>query len=241
MGLNKREYLLTRSKRRSIAVYVRDGRIEVRAPLRMPVREIESFVRSKERWIEDRLTLLKDLEERRAAFTLDYGSMALYRGKEYPIAAKDGSTAEFDLASERFLLPPGLTPEGIRTAMTGLYRKLAADYVSEKLDFFQDNMGVYIAGFGITNAEKRWGSMNSRKKVNFTWRLIMAPDDVIDFIVVHELAHITEMNHSNRFRAIVEGVLPDWKERSRRLKEFAGRLAGENWTISRTGAINGEG
>ena len=73
--------------------------------------------------------------------------------------------------------------------------------------------------------------MSGRKSVNFSWRLIMAEDDIIDAVVVHELAHITEMNHSDLFWAIVEGVLPDWREREKRLKEFSRKINAENWEV----------
>jgi len=77
---------------------------------------------------------------------------------------------------------------------------------------------------------KRWGSCSSRGSLNFSWRIMMADDAVIDYVVVHELAHLVEMNHSPRFWAVVAGVLPDYSKRRARLRLLNKKLEGEDWT-----------
>lgn len=81
-------------------------------------------------------------------------------------------------------------------------------------------MGVQYEKVKVNSAKTRWGSCNSRENINFTYRLIFAPEDVIDYVVVHELAHLKEMNHSHRFWSAVEEIMPDYREQRRRLKEF---------------------
>ncbi|MDR1272424.1 MAG: M48 family metallopeptidase, partial [Clostridiales Family XIII bacterium] len=90
-------------------------------------------------------------------------------------------------------------------------------------------MGVTPAAVKVSNASRRWGSCSRKKSLNFAWRLIMADDDAIDYVVVHELAHLTEMNHSPRFWAIVEGIFPDYRERKSKLKDLQGKLKTEGW------------
>ena len=90
-------------------------------------------------------------------------------------------------------------------------------------------MEVAPSAVGITAAKTRWGSCSARRSINFSWRLAFADDAVIDYVVVHALAHITEMNHSARFWAIVAAVLPDYRERRERLKILQRRLVAENW------------
>ena len=85
------EYTLTRSKRKTVAIYINNGGVEVRAPLKMPKRDIEKFVASKEKWIIAKLTLSAERAEQRDSFTLNYGDNVLYRGKQYPITTKDGN------------------------------------------------------------------------------------------------------------------------------------------------------
>ena len=224
MGL---DYTLTRSKRKTVALYVRDGGVEVRAPLRMPKRDIDRFVASKAHWITDKLAKSREQNERRKAFSRNYGDTVTYRGKSYPIDAKDGKRAGFD--GDRFYLPPGLSPEQIKTACVQIYHILAKRDLTSKTLGFANRMVVTPNAVRINGATTRWGSCSTKKYINFSWRLIMADDDVIDYVIVHELAHITEMNHSARFWEIVEGVLPDYETRKARLKELQIKLADEDW------------
>ena len=80
-------------------------------------------------------------------------------------------------------------------------------------------MNVTYGTVRLSSARTRWGSCSARGNLNFHWKLILMPPEVLDYVVVHELAHRREMNHSPRFWAIVEKVLPDYKERRRWLKE----------------------
>ena len=84
------DYTLTRSKRKTVAIYVRNGEIEIRAPLRMPKRDINKFIMSKEEWITDKLAQSSARQMKRDNFTLSYGDTILYRGKNYTISAKEG-------------------------------------------------------------------------------------------------------------------------------------------------------
>jgi len=220
-------YTVTRSKRKTIAIYIRNGGAEVRAPLKMLNSEIDKFVASKEKWIKSKLALSHERTEQRDNFTLNYGDTVTYRGRRYPIAAKNGSRAGID--DERFYMPPGLTAKQIKSACVQIYRILAKRNLIEKTLDFAKRMSVMPTAIKINSAKSRWGSCSSKKSLNFSWRLIMADNDVIDYVVVHELAHITEMNHSARFWAIIASVLPDYKERQKRLKELQRRLNGEDW------------
>ena len=205
------EYALNRSNRKTIALYVRNGAVEVRAPLKAPKRDIDKFVASKEKWITDKLTDSISRRELRENFSLTYGNNVLYHGKEYPIAAKPGDRVGFD--GKRFYMPPEMSPEQVKHACVQIYRMLAKRDLTIKTLGYTNQMGVMPIAVKINGAKTRWGSCSGKRNLNFSWRLIMADDDVIDYVVVHELAHITEMNHSARFWAIVGGLLPDYKKR----------------------------
>ena len=223
------DYKLTRSKRKTVALYVRNGGVEVRAPLKMPKRDIDKFVASKEKWITDRLVKSKEQSEQREAFELNYGDTVLYRGKEYLITAKNGSHLGFDDTS--FYMPPDLTSEQIKAACVQIYRMLTKrDLTGNTLDYAK-RMNVTPTAVKINGANTRWGSCSAKKSINYSWRLIMADDVVIDYVVVHELAHLTEMNHSKKFWEIVKNILPDYKRRQARLKELQKKLNTENWEI----------
>ena len=201
--------------------------MEVRAPLRMPKSSIEKFIASKEKWIEDKLLKSKTQTERRKSFSLDYGSLLTYRGRQYPIEAKGGSRAGFD--GEHFYMPPNLQPEQIKAACVKVYRSLAKQYLTERTLTLSRLMSVVPADIKITAARTRWGSCSAKKNINYSWRLVMADDAVIDYVILHELAHTKEMNHSKKFWAIVESVLSNYREQKIKLKELQQKLGGEDW------------
>jgi len=220
-------YTITRSNRKTVAIYIKNGGAEVRAPLKMPKSDIDKFVVSKEEWIKSKLTIFHERAAQRENFNLDYGDTITYRGRQYPIAAKNGSRVGFD--DERFYAPPNLTPKQIKSACVQIYKMLAKRDLTEKTLELAKQMSVMPTVVKINGAKTRWGSCSAKRSLNFCWRLIMADDDIIEYVVVHELAHITEMNHSVCFWAIVEGVIPDYRERRVKLKELQRRLNGEAW------------
>jgi predicted metal-dependent hydrolase len=229
------EYILSRSRRKTIAVYVRDGAVEVRAPLWAPKSEIDSFVASKSDWIAKRLAATAEQAERREAFMLDYGSTVAYRGMQVPIVTKDGRYIGFD--GSGFFMPPGLSHQQIKDACIKIYRLLAKRHLCERCRAWAWQMGLEPPAVRITKAKTRWGSCSlsatagSRPtaRLSFSWRLMMADDEAIEYVLVHELAHISEMSHSKRFWKIVSTFVPDYKEQRRRLKVLHKRLVNEDW------------
>ena len=221
------EYTLVRSKRKTVAIYIREGCVEVRAPLRMPQKNIDNFVNSKEKWIKDKLLKSSVESVERKKFSLNYGDPVLYRGDLYQIVMVTGKRPVFK--NEQFCVPEGLNPDEIKNACITIYRKLANQDLIERVDYFSGIMSVTPKSIKINSAKTRWGSCSAKKNLNLSWLLIMADDGVIDYIVVHELAHLIELNHSKRFWAVVEKILPDYKKRQKRLKELQNRLNGEDW------------
>jgi predicted metal-dependent hydrolase len=220
------EYTLIRSKRNTIAVYIRSGIVEVRAPIRVAKCDIDKFVIKKEKQIKKILARSQEQTDKRNSFSLAYGDNVLYRGRQYQLSENPDNQLSFD--GEKFLLP-SLEPKQIKSACVQLYRVLAKHVLTEKTFHFAKLMGVAPAAVKINSAVTRWGSCSIKKSINFTWQLIMADDDVIDYVVVHELAHIKEMNHSPQFWAVVKDILPDYKKRQLKLKELQKRLINEDW------------
>jgi len=220
-------YSLTRSKRKTVAIYIRNGIVDVRAPLKMSKREIDMFVISKEKWIADKLMQSIYRVNARDWFTLEYGDTVILRGREVTITAQLTDTAWYD--DDHFYIPPGLSPEQIKDSCIYLYNIIADIVLKEKTSFFAKMMLVEPAAIKINSAKARWGSCSAKKSINYSWRLIMADDDIIDYVIVHELAHLLEMNHSKKFWDIVKQILPDYKDRKIRLVELQNRLDLEDW------------
>ena len=103
-------------------------------------------------------------------------------------------------------------------------RAQAKEILPSKVAHYESLMDVASAQVKISGAKTRWGSCSSKGNLNFSWRLMLADDNLIDYVVVHELAHLREMNHSPRFWAVVAQVMPDYKARQRKLKALQSHL-----------------
>ena len=99
------------------------------------------------------------------------------------------------------------------------YIEIARDIFTRKTKYYARIMGVTYGRISIREQKTRWGSCSSKGNLNFNWRLILAPEEVLDYVVVHELVHRREMNHSKAFYAIVESVLPDYRRAWKWLRE----------------------
>lgn len=221
-------YRLIRSRRKTAAIHItKDATVEVRAPLNMSKAYIDEFVAAKEEWIAAHLARRELLNNEKAAFTLKYGDTVTLCGKAYPIFVKDGKPSGFN--GECFHLPPGLAGCDIKREIMKIYRTTAKRILREKTDEYAKRMNVKPAAVKVTGAQTRWGSCSGKNSLSFSWRLVMADESVIDYVVVHELAHIKEHNHSPRFWAVVEGVLPDYKLRKLKLRALRDRLSREDW------------
>ena len=95
----------------------------------------------------------------------------------------------------------------------------AKECLPERVAHYSQIMGLYPTGITITGAEKRFGSCSGKNRICFSWRLMRYPEEAVDYVVVHELAHIRHKDHSKAFYACIEEILPDWRERRRLLRE----------------------
>ena len=221
-------YTITRSNRRTIAIHIQNGSVSVRAPRNAPQHDIDRFIAKKEKWIIDKLALQRETATKRENFSVGYGDKIPYRGELYPIAVCEHCRIGF-FDGSRFNVPPNLTPEQIKHHCQEIYKNLADSIIKERISIYIERMVILPNSVKITNAKKRWGSCSSDGNISISWRLIMASDSIIDYILVHELSHLVEMNHSARFWSVVESVLPDYKKRRAELRAFQNKLIYENW------------
>lgn len=222
-------YRLVRSKRKTIAIHItEDASIEVRAPLHTSKEEIDRVVISNDGWIQKHIATREQINEKKASFTLCYGTTILLQGKERQVVARNGNQFGFD--GSCFFLPPDLSSEEIRQALIELYKRIAKKIFTSKVISYAKLMKVVPRCVKVNSAKTRWGSCSGKNSINFSWLLVMAEEDVIDYVVVHELAHIREHNHSDRFWAIVAEVFPDFRERRAKLAILQNRLSRETWT-----------
>ena len=207
---------LVRSKRKTLALTVElDGTLTVRAPLRMKDADIYHFIATKANWIERRQAKIR--EEAVTPHQYVDGETFWYLGREIPLRIiPEGKPAL--VMDGSFKLTKSAQPKaGI--VIIAWYRNQARAVLSGRVEFFARKYGFKVKKIRISSARTRWGSCSLKETLSFTWRLVMAPLEVIDYVVVHELCHLNEMNHSKAFWARVEAILPDYKQRRKWLKD----------------------
>ncbi|MEG0811984.1 MAG: SprT family zinc-dependent metalloprotease [Eubacterium sp.] len=224
------EYSIIRSTRKTLAIHItKNAKVEVRAPFELSKAIITAFINEKEQWIETHLRAIKKNSEASKTFFLKDGDRLLVLGQEIPLVFCKGQKAIFD--GECFYVEPSEDPLKIKVQVIGLYRRLARKILTDKVTDFGKMMGVYPSGLKINGANTRWGSCSGKNSLNFSWKLMMGSEDAVDYVVVHELAHILEHNHSAHFWEIVRKQMPDFEQRKEKLKILAQQLSAENWDI----------
>ncbi|MGZ3524935.1 MAG: M48 family metallopeptidase, partial [Thermodesulfobacteriota bacterium] len=112
----------------------------------------------------------------------------------------------------------------VRDLFIEWYKREAKEKIEGRVRYYSDRFRLFPKGTKITGAKSRWGSCSRDDRLSFSWRIIMAPVRIIDYILVHELVHIKEKNHSRNFWSALEKILPDYRERRLWLKENGHRL-----------------
>ena len=205
------EYTLIRSDRKTTAIRVlTDGSVEVRAPRRLPVGEIERFLTEKRNWIEKHR---QDMLER---FPTDLDPRkVLYKGTWKIIRPLGENILLFD--GEFFYAPAEWEKARLRDAMVDVMKKLAKAELISMTRRIAAEMGLQPERITITGAKPKWGSCSDGKNISLSWRLLAAHPKEIEYVIIHELCHMKEMNHSAAFWNIVERYVPDWRERREKL------------------------
>ena len=209
---------LIRSKRKTIALIVeRDGSVTVRAPLKMSAKSIEEFVEKHSRWVQKKQAELQSIAPAQPR-KFQAGEQFLYLGQAFPLEIVSGTKRALALDGAFKL---AATEHGnAERIFRNWYRKEAETIIAERVAFFAAKYQLKIGRIRITSARTRWGSCSSAGTLSFSWRLLMTPPEVIDYVVIHELAHTIHHNHSRRFWNLVEKLMPDYKERRKLLKRY---------------------
>ena len=188
------------------------GSVLVRAPKTMSDTEISAFVHKKRMWIRTKQEQIAAISEKHESLHADDGDSILYLGNSYVIS-KEGAD-EISIDGDTLIVPLDYTIEDISAWL----KVEAGKIIQERVDRYASIMGVKYASVKMSDAKARWGSCSSKDSLNFAWRLVLTPLGIIDYVVVHELSHITYKNHSSQFWARVKTVLPHYKEQQDWLK-----------------------
>ncbi|MGD0611384.1 MAG: SprT family zinc-dependent metalloprotease [Anaerolineales bacterium] len=204
-------YQLIRSRRRTIALIVReDGSLVVRAPLHSAEEDIRTFVESKAAWI--RRTQARVDESLRARIKkFEPGEQFWYLGKTYPLVIVPPSRSAL-VWDSAFHLSSSSRANAERVFIYW-YKAEAARILSERVSWYAEQGGFAYRRIRITSARTRWGSCSPDGTLCFSYRLVMAPQEAIDYVAVHELVHLKLKNHARAFWTQVEAIMPDYRPR----------------------------
>ncbi|MEI7856382.1 MAG: SprT family zinc-dependent metalloprotease [Methanomicrobiales archaeon] len=208
---------IIRSRRRSIALVITpDGHLIVRAPLKAPADQINSFVKEKSGWISKKIG---EMRQRPAATVHAYeeGETFFYLGRDYPLHIVESGKSPIE-RTDRLCVCRTLLPD-IEHRLKCWYMQEARREIMARCMWFSMTTGYTPKSIRITDARQRWGSCTSLGGINFSWRLIQAPLEIVDYVIVHELVHLKQHDHSKKFWARVKEIMPDYERRKEWLRQ----------------------
>lgn len=217
------DYTIIRSNRKTLSVIVeRDKQVIVRAPEQLTEQKIHEAVYSKRLLIEKKLNSNQKYVSDFVPKEFVSGESFLYLGTLYPLEVVENGSAELQFKN-KFLIGASNSTT-VKQKLFEWYFTKAKEVLVPRIEHFAEFMGANHKRINVTNAKYTWGSCTPNGTLNFNWRLIKAPIDVIDYIVVHELAHLQVPNHSHEFWHIVSVQLPNYEDAKEWLKENGGSL-----------------
>ena len=220
-------YRLVRTRRRTIGMQVDLDGLTVRAPRWVSLGEIEAALAERSSWILR--TLAEWRTRRRDVFPREWktGAPIYYRGAELSLAVYPArkSAIRHDMFDLTVLHPSANDERKVATFVSHWLKEEALRLLAPRVAAFAREVTGVLPPIKLSNAKSEWGSCNQRGEIRLNWRLVQLPDDLADYVVAHEVAHLVELNHSARFWAVVERLMPGHGMRRRALEEWTAPLA----------------
>jgi len=209
---------IIRTSRRTLSLSIsKNGELIVRAPRRLSLDYIFQFIQQKEKWINNKQRSIKD----NMSFNYDvinYNKF-LVLGKLYS-KKEINKVKQAEMVSNEIIVPS--TEDSLRQlrAVERLYIKMARELLFERTEYFASLMKLNYETLKIIRSHSKWGSCDAKGNIKLNYKTIMLSPKVVDYIVIHELSHLIEMNHSKEFYRVVEAVMPNWIEQRTELKKM---------------------
>jgi hypothetical protein len=209
------------TRRKTIALVIEnDGNLIVRAPLRVSRKEIERIVRERSAWIQARQEWVT--QHYGPPHQYKEGEFFYYLGTAYPL--KFVSRQNKGLLVENSFQIELKNREQAPQIITNWYRNQARQVISDRVTSFATHHRLNYKNIRISCSHTRWGSCSSRGTLSFPYRLVMVPLDVIDYVVLHELAHLKIHSHAPDFWSYLEQICPNYRMQRKWLKEFGNKF-----------------
>lgn len=211
---------IIRSRRKNLSISIDSfGRLIVRAPLHCSEQRIFSFIEEKEGWIQRKQAQMKGAGIQLPTENLD-GYTFLLLGQPCTIHLYDGKEIRFDKEKSRIWLPEKGRGNP-RSRLIGWLKSNATRIFTAVTEQKAQEMGLRFQSVTISATRGVWGTCSAKNEIRYTFRLLYAPKEIIEYVVVHELAHIVHKNHSAQFWALVTKYQPNWKEKRKWMGEYS--------------------
>lgn len=212
------DYSLKKSDRKTTSIYIeRDGGVSVLAPQPFDLTKIEGVIEKKRSWIYRGLAEWEDLNRTRVHREYVNGESFLYLGRNYRLQLVVDQVTPLLLKNGQFLLEQSAVEKAPKY-FKAFYKKKLLNRISERLPNHAARIGLEPSAYKVLEIKNRWGSCSSTGVINIHWKCAMLPLPVLDYVLVHELAHLQEHTHSPTFWRLVERVMPGYEEQKIWLK-----------------------
>jgi len=215
--------LLPGSERKTTDIVIeRNGQITVRPPADYSPEQVDTVVDAKRMWIYRNLAQWRDMNATAVVREWVSGETFLYLGRAYRLTLVSEKGPDLQLKEGRFRLRRAVIDKGgacaARTTFEQYYTEKGIQRFTDRVSYFAPRVDVIVNNLKVKDMGYRWASCGKNGMLNFHWKCMMAPLNIIDYIVVHELCHFRHRNHTQSFWNEVDKVMPDYRERKRWLK-----------------------
>ena len=208
---------IQRTARKTLSIIINEkGEVTIKAPKRMSESDIYKFVQSKEKWINSKVKSIKQQNE--INNDLFNYKCILFCGKKYRVI-KDTKAKDIQLEEGIITIKKLSSLKREVRVLEKFLKNKCLEIVGQRLKYFSNIMQLEPQKVVLMNSKRKWGTCDSDQVISFNWRIIMLTPNLIDYVIVHELSHLIEMNHSPAFWAIVSAVLPNVKQLRSTLKQ----------------------
>jgi predicted metal-dependent hydrolase len=193
--------LSSRARRLSLRISSLDGQVMLSGPPHVQERDFFAFLLSKEAWIVANLATLPTPCAVTVGAEVYFGGqrMRIIRGAHRGVIINDTTVSV------------GQSIKSVGAGVKGYFKAAARNALAQASDRYADTLGVSYANLVLRDTRSRWGSCSSQRQLMYSWRLIMAPPAILEYVAAHEVSHLVEMNHSPAFWDVVESIYPNYK------------------------------
>lgn len=216
---------LRRSRRRTLAVHVKDCRVEIRAPLALGEGAIARFVGQQAGWIRQRLE--EQARQQQEHMRLVDGGRIHYKARDCEVSLRSATRGRVETEGRRFIIHcRDADPAAAEQVLRGWLMQQARDYLPERTEALARALGLQqrYRETVLRKTRSKWGHCTSGGRIQYNWLIMLAPDAVIDYMISHEVAHLRHMDHSRAFWALVGRLCPDYRHYRRWLREHGHQL-----------------